>query len=227
MAPEAVGTVAPATWVIALAIAYLIGSLPFGYWIAKAATGEDVRASGSGSTGATNVVRKAGLAAGLATYVLDVSKGMLALWVAAQWLGLSSATAQGAIGLAAILGHIFPVYLGFRGGKGVATGVGVFLMLSPRATLLSLLVWALAFALTRTVSVGSLLGVLALPVSVWATESWWLRRPSSVWLPTLVWSILIGLMIIARHRENLHRLYQGTELTFEKTRLRSTPSQES
>jgi len=115
MAPEAVGTVAPATWVIALAIAYLIGSLPFGYWIAKAATGEDVRASGSGSTGATNVVRKAGLAAGLATYVLDVSKGMLALWVAAQWLGLSSATAQGAIGLAAILGHIFPVYLGFRG----------------------------------------------------------------------------------------------------------------
>ncbi len=216
-----------AIWFVALMLAYLIGSLPSGFLIAKAVTGEDVRASGSGSTGATNVVRKAGLAAGLATYVLDVAKGMLALWLAARWLGLSSATAQGATGLAAVLGHMFPVYLGFRGGKGVATGVGVFLMLSPWATLLSLGVWAVAFALTRTVSLGSLLGVLVLPFGVWGCDGWWAGRSLSVWLPTLVWSVVIGLLIVVRHRENLHRLYRGTELSFREAQLRSTPSQES
>ncbi len=220
-------TVPLATWFVALTLAYLIGGLPSGFLIAKAVTGEDVRASGSGSTGATNVVRKAGLAAGLATYLLDVSKGMLVLWLAARWFGLSASTAQGAVGLAAILGHMFPVYLGFRGGKGVATGVGVFLMLSPWATLLSLGVWVVAFALTRTVSLGSLLGVAVLPFGVWACDGWWAGRPLSVWLPTLAWSVVIGLVIVARHRENLQRLYRGTELTFGETRLRSTPPQGS
>lgn len=216
-----------ATWFVALTLAYLIGGLPSGYLIAKAVTGEDVRASGSGSTGATNVVRRAGLAAGLATYVLDVSKGMLVLWLGARWLELASPTAQGAVGLAAILGHMFPVWLGFRGGKGVATGVGVFLMLSPWATLVSLGVWGLTFALTRTVSLGSLLGVVLLPFGVWGCDGWWLAQPPAVWLPTLVWSVVIGLLIVARHRSNLQRLWHGTELTFEKNQLRSTPPQES
>ncbi|MGQ9896539.1 MAG: glycerol-3-phosphate 1-O-acyltransferase PlsY [Acidobacteriota bacterium] len=210
-------------WLIALVLAYFIGGLPSGFLITKVITGEDVRASGSGSTGATNVVRKVGLGAGLATYVLDVAKSILAIWLAARWFGLSSPAAQGAVGLAAVLGHIFPVYLGFRGGKGVAVGVGVFLMLSPLATLLSLAVWAVTFMLTRTVSLGSMLGVLALPFAVWLSEGWWLGRPPAVWRETLVWSIVIGLLIVLRHWSNLRRLLQGTELTFRKTRMHSPP----
>ncbi len=211
------------SWLIALTLAYLIGGIPFGFAIAKAITGEDVRASGSGSTGATNVVRKAGLAAGLATYALDMAKGAAALWIAGRVIGPEARHALGAAGLAAVLGHMFPAYLGFRGGKGVATGVGVFLTLAPFATLLSLATWGVTFALTHTVSLGSLLGVVVLPIGVWASEGWWLNKPNEAWLPTLVWSIVIGLIIIVRHSSNLQRLRQGTEAAFGQGRLRPTP----
>ncbi|QUW04226.1 glycerol-3-phosphate 1-O-acyltransferase PlsY [Chloracidobacterium validum] len=211
------------SWAAALALAYLIGAVPCGFLIAKSLTGEDVRASGSGSTGATNVVRKAGLAAGLLTYVLDVLKGFLALWVAAWVSGSTSPRLLGAAGLAAVLGHMFPVYLGLRGGKGVATGVGVFLVLSPVATLLALLTWGLVFALTRTVSLGSLLGVLVLPIGIWLCDGWWLGRASEVWLPSLIWAVAIGTAIIARHGGNLQRLYRGTESTFRQTGWQTPP----
>ncbi|MCS7079297.1 MAG: glycerol-3-phosphate 1-O-acyltransferase PlsY [Chloracidobacterium sp.] len=216
-----------ASWLIALTAAYLIGGVPFGFLIAKAVTGEDVRASGSGSTGATNVVRKAGLAAGLATYALDVAKGSAALWTAAHLLEPASRQALGAAGLAAVVGHIFPVYLGFRGGKGVAVGVGVFLVLSPLATLTALVVWGVTFVLTRTVSLGSLLGVLTLPLGVWVWDGQWLGYPRQVWLPTLVWAVVIGLVIIARHSGNLRRLYHGTEAAFGRPRLHLTPPRDS
>lgn len=216
-----------ASWLVALTTAYLIGGVPFGYLIAKAVTGEDVRASGSGSTGATNVVRKAGLAAGLATYALDVLKGAAALWAADHFLGGAARPMPGAAGLAAVLGHMFPVYLGFRGGKGVAVGVGVFLVLSPVAVAAALAVWGVTFALTRTVSLGSLLGVLTLPLAIWVCDGWWLRYPAQTWLPTLVWAVVIGLVIVARHSGNLQRLFQGNEAAFGRPRLRPTPPRDS
>ncbi|OYT69722.1 MAG: acyl-phosphate glycerol 3-phosphate acyltransferase [Chloracidobacterium sp. CP2_5A] len=215
------------SWLVALTLAYFIGGIPFGFLIARAMTGEDVRASGSGSTGATNVVRKAGLAAGLATYALDMAKGVAALWAAASLAGPESRQVLGAAGLAAVLGHMFPAYLGFRGGKGVATGVGVFLVLSPVATLLALATWSATFALTRTVSLGSLLGVVVLPIGIWALDGWWLGRSSQAWLPTLAWALVIGLAIIARHSDNVQRLRQGTEAAFGRPRLRSTAPRDS
>ncbi len=216
-----------ASWLIALAAAYLIGSIPFGFLIAKAVTGEDVRTVGSGSTGATNVVRKAGLAAGLATYALDVTKGAAALWTATYCIGSASRQALGAAGLAAVIGHMFPPYLGFRGGKGVATGVGVFLVLSPLAALLALLAWSITFAVTRTVSLGSLFGVLTLPLGIWVCDGWWFGYPSSVWSPTLVWAVMIGSVIIIRHSGNWQRLYHGNEATFGQPRLGPTPPRNS
>jgi glycerol-3-phosphate acyltransferase PlsY len=147
----------------------LLGSIPFGYLIVRAKEGADVRESGSGGTGATNVSRRAGKLAGVVTLLLDAAKGALAVWMA-RWLstpdwGINWLVAAAAI--IAVLGHCFPVWLGFRGGKGVATGVGVFLSLSPQALALSALVFLLVFATTRYVSLGSITAATAFPLCVW------------------------------------------------------------
>ena len=186
-------------WVIPLA-AYLLGAVPFGLLVGRAFGGADIRRSGSGNIGATNVARALGPAAGVLTLLLDVSKGALAAWAGGA-LGGGPGWASLA-GVAAVLGHVFPVYLGFRGGKGVATGLGVFLFLDPRATALAAAVFLGALAATRRVSVGSILGAISLPLILHYREA-----PPA--LLTAAWTCC--LLIVYRHRDNLIRLIQGTE----------------
>lgn len=198
---------------IALGLAYVLGALPFGYVIVRVASGKDVRGGGSGSTGATNVTRTAGLKAGALTYLLDVTKGIAAvacmLWVTGEplWLGLAAA--------AAILGHIFPVFLGFKGGKGVATGVGAYLVMAPLAVLSTLAVWALIFWRSRMVSLASIVATALVPVWVllWYGLVW--PRPGA-WQTAL--ATCIGcVVVIAKHRQNIRRLLEGTENRFSST----------
>jgi len=185
-----------------VAVAYLCGSLPFGVWIGRWA-GVDVRHAGSGNIGATNVARSAGRRAGLLTLFADVAKGALpavlarVLFVDAWFIAL--------IGLAAVCGHIFSVFLRFSGGKGVATAFGVFLVLTPVAAALSAVVFAAAAISTRYVSLASMLGAFALPVSAVAC-----RYPMSLCIVAAV----VSTIIILRHRDNLARLFRGAEPQF-------------
>ncbi|MBX7223596.1 MAG: glycerol-3-phosphate 1-O-acyltransferase PlsY [Blastocatellia bacterium] len=198
-----------------LLLAYLLGSIPFGFLIVKFTTHGDVRQVGSGSTGATNVTRSAGLKAGLLTYLLDVAKGVAAVWLAGTGSG-QNLHAMGAAGALCILGHMYPVFLGFRGGKGVATGVGVFLMLAPLATGGALLVWVLLFAITRTVSLGSIVATALLPVLIWVLDGMVNHVPHPLVTAKCLWAAGIGLLIVAKHHENIRRLLSGTESTFRK-----------
>jgi len=144
--------------ILVLIIAYLLGSIPFGYLIVRAKEGGDVRESGSGGTGATNVSRRAGKMAGVITLLLDAAKGALAVTLA-RWLLTDNFGINWWVALAAIIvvfGHCFPVWLGFRGGKGVATGVGVFLSLSPLSVAAAALIFILVVVSTRYVSLGSI-----------------------------------------------------------------------
>ena len=182
-------------------IAYLLGSIPFGYLIVRKKLGADIRQSGSGGTGATNVSRRAGKAAGVVTLVLDALKGSLAVLVAKElapnvdWLIAAAA-------IAAILGHMFPVWLGFRGGKGVATGVGVFSILAPFAVLCAGIIFVVIVSLTRYVSLGSIIAAATIPLFVW------LRSDSR---PVLTAAIVGALLIVLAHRGNIARLARGTE----------------
>jgi glycerol-3-phosphate acyltransferase PlsY len=185
---------------IVVIIAYLIGSIPFGYLIVRHKVGDDVRKSGSGGTGATNVSRRAGKVAGVLTLVLDALKGVLAIVVARILIGEDWWIAASAI--AAIAGHIFPVWLGFRGGKGVATGVGVFLMLAPMAVLVAAIIFAVVVRITRYVSLGSMLAVAVIPLFVWMD------------MPLLTAAVVGAMLIIFAHRGNIRRLAQGTEPKF-------------
>lgn len=202
------------TYLLIAAAAYLLGSIPFGYLLVRVFRGEDVRASGSGNIGATNVARKApGL--GIATLVLDALKGyvavMLAAYVAARAIGVSAADTYTseyyfAVGIAAVgamIGHIFPVWLKFKGGKGVATGVGVFLALVPQAVGLSLLLFAAVFALFRYVSLASIAATAAFPILAF----FFLRHNPSL-MPFI---ITAAILIIAKHHQNIRRLMTGTE----------------
>ncbi len=149
-------------------IAYLIGSIPFGYLIVRAKGGGDVRETGSGGTGATNVSRRAGKVAGVLTLILDALKGAMAVVIARLMLNGDNADwLIAAVAIAVIVGHIFPVWLRFRGGKGVATGVGVFLALSPIAVLCAGVIFVAVVALTKYVSLGSILAAATIPLFVW------------------------------------------------------------
>jgi glycerol-3-phosphate acyltransferase PlsY len=181
--------------------AYLLGSIPFSFLVARVFGVKDVRTVGSGNVGATNVMRQAGKTAGLIAFLLDAAKGALAALMAQRFEDPSSPVVPAAAAMA-VLGHMYPVWLGFRGGKGVATGAGAFLPLAPFATLAALLAFALALALTRYVSVASIVGTLTLAVVTFAT-------PSS---PALRMSALaLASFIVWRHRANLRRLAAGTE----------------
>jgi len=180
--------------------AYLIGSIPFGYLIVRGKIGADIRETGSRGTGATNVARRAGKAAGVFTLVLDALKGAAAVLVTKTLTGSDWMVAVAAI--AVIVGHIFPVWLGFRGGKGVATGAGVFLVLAPVAVLCAGVVFlAIVFA-TRYVSLGSMVGTATIPLFVW-----W----QSDSRPLLIAAGLGALLIVFAHRANIGRLAHGTE----------------
>jgi len=189
------------TVIFALGVAgsYLAGSIPFGLFIAKLASGRDVRAIGSGNIGATNVARAAGRTAAVSTLLLDALKGFLPAFFASKSADSSSLGA--ACGVAAVVGHCFPVWLRFRGGKGVATGLGVTLALAPLAAMSGALAWALAYAIARISSVGSLAGSAAALLVAYATAS----RQALVAVAAIV------SIVAVRHRTNVRRLLSHQE----------------
>jgi glycerol-3-phosphate acyltransferase PlsY len=195
------------TQIIVLIIAYLIGSIPFGYLIVRSKEGGDIRQTGSGGTGATNVSRRAGKAAGVLTLLLDAAKGAAAVLIAQNVSGSDWVKAAAAI--AVIVGHIFPVWLGFRGGKGVATGVGVFLVLAPVALLCAGVVFVSIVFFTRYVSLGSILAAALIPLLVWLQNEF--VEPFADLRPLLVAAVVGALLIIFAHRGNIQRLARGTE----------------
>ncbi len=195
--------------VLLLLVAYLLGSIPFGLLFARLFGGGDVRQSGSGNIGATNVARVAGPLPGILTLVFDAGKGALAVWLAMHFTA-SSAMAMMLGGLAALLGHGFPLWLRFKGGKGVATGLGVFAVLCPLAALAAALFFVLVFLFWRFVSLASISAAAALPLLVyflWAPHH---APPLVVSFGTLFASALI----IYKHDANLQRLVEGTEPRF-------------
>jgi glycerol-3-phosphate acyltransferase PlsY len=212
--PETVEAVI-SSYLISAATGYLLGSCPTGLLISKA-RGVDIRKEGSGNIGATNVLRILGKKWGYIVFALDALKGLLAVG-AGEWVRYSSgahATQPGLIalvaGVACILGHTFPVWLHFRGGKGVATSAGVLLGLMPIAVVSVFLVWLILFKLTRYVSVASIGAAVALPVFVAIyLHLRWLGD-----IELFPFSVLIAAVVIWRHRTNLRRLFQGEEEGF-------------
>lgn len=219
-----------------IVVAYLLGSIPFGYLIVRAKQGGDIRQTGSGGTGATNVSRRAGKGAGVLTLVLDAVKGAAAVVIAklvlagtvyvdyidAQERILSAQTGRplqqnaawwvAAAAIAVIVGHIFPVWLRFRGGKGVATGVGVFLVLAPIAVALAGVIFLLIVGLTRYVSLGSIVAAATIPLFVLLQNAF--IAPVRDLGPLMAAAIAGAALIIFAHRENIGRLIQGTESRF-------------
>lgn len=199
--------------IIILAIAYLIGSIPSGYLIVRAKEGADIRETGSGGTGATNVSRRSGKGAGILTLILDALKGALAVFLASQLTVSLYPYIEWTIAGAAVLviaGHIFPVWLGFRGGKGVATGMGAFLMMVPGVVAVAAVVFVVTFALTRYVSLASIFSVASIAICLGV-----MTLVDPLWLPFAVSAFVGAALIVFAHRENIHRLRTGTEPKFE------------
>ena len=197
-------------WLLTLALAYLLGSIPFGYLLVRVFRKEDIRATGSGNIGATNVARSGAKGLGILTLLLDLLKAFAAVKIAQHLApgtpGFPSDLAVAA-GIAAILGHIFPIWLGFKGGKGVASALGVFIALVPMAALCGLGVFIVVFALTRYVSLASILAAVMLPVFCLL----WMPDRSPIFVGGV---IFIALLVIAKHHANIARLKQGTENRF-------------
>ncbi len=183
-------------------IAYLLGSIPFGYLIVRWQRGIDVRSTGSGSIGATNVMRNLGVVGFVATFLLDAGKGLLAVVLASRMTG-NDPTVVAAAAFAAVLGHCFPVWLRFRGGKGVATGVGVFIAIAPWQVVLALVIFAGVVAIGRYISLGSIVGTAAFPVLVQL-----MKHPP---VQVVLGAAGAALIIIGRHHANIARLLNGTE----------------
>lgn len=181
-------------------LAYLLGSIPFSYIITRLRTGGDIREMGSGNVGATNVLRTTGKAGGAAALVLDVCKGAAAVALARWWTG--SPTWGAVAGFAAAFGHSFPVFLGFHGGKSVATGSGAFLVLSPLGILSSIGLFILVLFGFRIVSLGSIIASASFPFFAWIFGA-----PRGI----ILWGALTAALIILRHYTNLVRLFRGTE----------------
>lgn len=183
-------------------IAYLLGSIPFGYLIVRWQKGIDVRSTGSGSIGATNVMRNLGLIGFIATFLLDFAKGVAAVLLAARWTANDSRWVAAAA-FAAVFGHCFPVWLKFRGGKGVATGAGVFFLLAPIQVGIALAIFAAVLAIGRYVSLSSIIAVGAFPVLFQVQ----VHPPPAL----VVGAAGCAVVIIARHGSNILRLLKGTE----------------
>jgi glycerol-3-phosphate acyltransferase PlsY len=198
-------------------LAYFLGSIPFGYLLVRLFRKEDIRQKGSGNIGATNVIRSGSKGLGATTFILDVLKGCCAVLmcgVVAARLGLAPDVRSNGIAVAAlfvVLGHIYTIWLGFRGGKGVATAFGVFLALAPWAALAGLGVFALVFAVSRYVSLGSILSALAFPVFALLMP----HGARTPWATAVLF--VIPLIVILKHHENIARLVNGTEYRFGKT----------
>jgi glycerol-3-phosphate acyltransferase PlsY len=189
----------------ALAAAYLLGAIPFGYLLVKWKTGADIRAAGSGNIGATNVLRTTGRAAGVVTLLLDIAKGYVAVWLAGR-LTADNVWWTSAAALAVMAGHAFPVFLGFKGGKAVASFVGAFLRLTPIPLAAVLVVFVITVGVTRHISVGSIVGAATFPLAVWL-----ILHPAP---PIVIAALIAGAFVIYRHKENILRLHAGTEHVF-------------
>ena len=188
------------------AIAYLLGSIPFGLLIVKAFGGGDIRAVGSGNIGAANVARNAGPAAGALTLLFDAGKGYFAVWIAEHWTRGNTRWMMAAA-VAAVVGHMFPIWLGFKGGKGVATGLGVFLPICWEAVAAATALWILLVAFWRHSSLGSIFAAAAMPFLVYLFYARHHAPPDYVLFGTL----LISVLILWKHRENMRRLIAGEE----------------
>ncbi len=186
-------------------VAYLIGGLPFGYWFVRLFTGRDIRTVGSGNIGATNVHRAAGRKAGFVVLLLDVCKGYLAVLLAA-YLSQGDPVAIACAALAVMLGHCYPVFLGFKGGKAVACFIGAFLFIAPLAILVLVPIFFTTVALSKYISLGSILGALLFPLVLW------LVGPSPE--PVLIAGVFASLLILLRHKANISRLVAGQENVF-------------
>lgn len=199
--------------VLALILAYLLGSIPFGYLIVRLRSGADIRHTGSGGTGATNVSRKAGKAAGVITLALDAMKGAAAVLVA-RWLTDEAGTSWVVAGAAAlaVIGHCFPVWLKFKAGKGVATGLGVFSVIAPWAVLAAAAVFIVIVWRTRYVSLGSIIAAAFMPLWVLLMHVW--IEPVSDFAPIITALCAVSALIIAKHAENIRRLMAGEENKF-------------
>ncbi len=201
------------TWLYILpAAAYLYGAVPFGFLLAKLLRGVDVRTVGSGNIGATNAARALGFKFFPLIFLLDMSKGLLPTLAARFVAGRAFPEVAfdphpWVVGtaLAAILGHVFPVYLGFKGGKAVATSTGVFLVLAPWPLLIAAAAWGLMFAATRYVSLASMAAAASLPLAVWLMSPW----PEAAYLTGF--TTFGGLLVVWLHRGNVRRLLRGTE----------------
>jgi glycerol-3-phosphate acyltransferase PlsY len=187
---------------LALLLAYLLGAIPFGYLLVRLTTGGDVRAAGSGNIGATNVLRTTGRAMGVLTLLLDIAKGFAAVWLASR-LTEGSALWMSCAALAVMAGHTYPVFLGFKGGKAVASWVGAFLCLAPAALAATLVVFVVTVAVSKYVSLGSVLAAGLLPLAVWL-----ISHPP---LPVVAAALVAGAFIIWRHKPNLERIRAGQE----------------
>jgi acyl phosphate:glycerol-3-phosphate acyltransferase len=195
------------TAAVPILLAYLLGSIPVGFLLVRWRRGADVRATGSGGTGATNVLRSAGKSTAILTLLLDAGKGFAAVLLARYLTTATGTTWVVAFSaVAAIVGHIYPVWLGFRAGKGVATGLGVLLALAPLAAGASALVFLLTVAMTRYVSLGSILATLTTPL--WA----WLLYGAQADFVRIAVALGCGaLLIVGKHAPNIQRLLTGRE----------------
>jgi len=192
--------------ILLVLLSYLLGAIPTSFWMGRAAYGIDLREHGSGNLGATNVYRVLGWKAALPVMLADVAKGFVPVWFFprledAVWIWAL------AYGTAAVLGHIYSLFVRFKGGKGVATSAGVLLGLAPLAMLVGFAVWALTVLVTRIVSLGSVLAALAVPLAVWLIPNEGGR--------TLLWfTIALAAFVVWAHRSNLRRLARGEEHRF-------------
>ncbi len=202
------------TYVLIGLAAYLLGSIPFGFLLVRFFLKEDIRAKGSGNIGATNVIRSGAKKLGALTFLLDVCKGIFAVLVVSRiaFAPVPHQNAEAIAALCAILGHIYTVWLRFKGGKGVATALGVFLALAPYAALAGLAVFVFVFALSKYVSLGSILGAVAFAPAA-------MLLPHRAYTPLMIAVIFaVPLIVIARHHQNIARLLNGTEYRFGKPR---------
>jgi glycerol-3-phosphate acyltransferase PlsY len=191
--------------VVSTVLAYLIGGLPFGYLFVRFSLGKDVRTMGSGNIGATNVHRTAGQKAGVIVLLLDILKGFIAVWLAAL-ISHDSAPALALAAAGVMVGHCYPIFLGFKGGKAVACFIGAFLYLAPIALLITTVIFVIVVAGSKYISLGSIVGAILFPVIMWLVE-----HPPRVLLYAAVFS---AMLIVYRHKANIGRLLRGKENVF-------------
>jgi glycerol-3-phosphate acyltransferase PlsY len=194
-----------ANWLVLL-IAYLLGSIPFGLLLVKAIGGPDIRTTGSGNIGAANVTRTAGFLPGILMLALDAAKGYAAVWLAARWTG-GNIRWMMAAAILAVIGHMFPLWLGFSGGKGVATGLGVFIPICPPAVAAAFVLWLAVVIFWRYSSLGSIVAAVALPVLVYILYA--PRHAPAVFVT--LGTVFISMLILFKHRANIERLVAGNE----------------